>query len=353
MKRITAAFLTIAMMLCVGGCAEDTIHTEPTQGSAEVEDLSIHYETVNNMANVQGDDPFVTSHDGRFYYCWSANGGICVSEIAHPGDLNKDRGVMVYNGAEDALYSIWAPELHYIDGCWYIYAAMCKGSEDNERHRMYCLQGSSQSPLDPFTLKAQVTDETDKWAIDGTVFRVNGELYTIWSGWPGNVDGVQNLYIAHMKNPWTIDSLRVKISTPDSWDSITKNPGVNEGPCVVADGEKVYCLYSGNGSWTDDYCVGFLTLEGDDPMAADSWVKSEGTILQKQAGFYGPGHCSVVKDIEDGWWIVYHANLNSGTGWYGRSVRIQSLSFGANGPEVGKQQRTVTMPAADSAESTD
>ncbi|MGM9668359.1 MAG: glycoside hydrolase family 43 protein [Faecousia sp.] len=306
--------------------------------------MKIQYETVDNMANVQADDPFVTEQGGNYYYCWSQDGGIWVARIRHPGAVSKENGVKVFDGDANGLYSIWAPELHNMDGCWYIYAAMCKGGDSNALHRMYCLAGTGESPLEPFTLKGQVTDSTDKWAIDGTVFQYGGQWYTIWSGWPGKKDVVQNLYIARLSDPWTIDSERVLISRPDGWDSVTKQPGVNEGPCVVIDGETVYCLYSGNGSWTDDYGVGFLTFSGGDILRGENWRKNETPILSKQAGFYGPGHCSVTADAEGGLWILYHANLRSGTGWDGRSFRLQKLNLTDIGPAVGKQQWRVEVP---------
>ena len=45
---------------------------------------------------------------------------------------------------------------------------------------------------------------TDRWAIDGTVFEWDNTWYFVWSGWPGSTDGQQNLYIAEMRNPWTL-----------------------------------------------------------------------------------------------------------------------------------------------------
>lgn len=51
--------------------------------------------------------------------------------------------------------------------------------------------------------------------IDGTVFSYNNELYFVWSGWEGNTNIRQNIYIAHMSNPWTIDGSRVELSRPE------------------------------------------------------------------------------------------------------------------------------------------
>ena len=48
--------------------------------------------------------------------------------------------------------------------------------------------------------------------------QTGGQLYFIWSGWEGDTNVRQNLYIARMSNPWTIDSNRVEIARPThSW----------------------------------------------------------------------------------------------------------------------------------------
>ncbi len=286
------------------------------------------YDTVkiDNTKNVNANDPYIVKHDGVYYYCWSGN-GVMVSKISNLNNVTTDNGKNVFNAEKNGFSAVWAPELHYIDGDWYIYVAMCKGSSDNSKHRMYCLKCTGNEPTSEFKLVGQVTDKTNRWAIDGTVFKYNGELYTVWSGWEGTVDVCQNLYIAHMSDPWTIDSSRVMISTPSTWDGLTKGPSVNEGPCAVVVDGTLYIIYSGNGSWTDDYCLGYVKLTGDDPLKAKDWTKSEAAFLRKNKQTYGPGHCSVVQADDDTYYVVYHANLESGTGWGGRSLRIQPITI--------------------------
>lgn len=304
----------------------------------------VRYKKYDNLGGVPGDDPYVVLHDDTYYYCYSADGGVAVNKMSDLGNVVKEGGNLVYDGQPDDLFAVWAPELHYLDGAWYIYAAMCKGTDNSNYHRMYVLKGTTQDPTDPFELIGQLTDETDKWAIDGTVFYYGEDLYTIWSGWEKDVNSRQDLYIAHMSDPCTIDSERVLISMPDSWDLITTGPSVNEGPCVVKDGEKIYCLYSGNGSWTDDYSIGYLTFNGTDPMDASSWTKCSAPILSQEKEFYGPGHCSVTTGKDGAYYVIYHANEKAFTGWKGRSVRIQKLEMTADGPAVITQKKSVKIP---------
>lgn len=296
----------------------------------------------DNTKTERADDPYIVEHEGSYYYCWS-DGEIKVARLDSLERVTRSNGKRVFSSA-GKYTGIWAPELHYIDGEWYIYVAMVEGNGGNEVHRMYCLKGTSQDPTGRFTLVGQVTDKTDKWAIDGTVFKYNNELYTVWSGWEGDTNVSQNIYIAHMSNPWTIDSERVLLSKPDYWDNYTRNPAINEGPCVAEVDGKIFILFSGNGSWTDDYSIGYLEFDGSDPLDASSWTKSKRPILQKGEKTYGPGHCSVFKAVDGSLWMAYHANLKSGTGWNGRSFRMQPLEIKNGKPGLMKPQLEVDLP---------
>ncbi len=302
------------------------------------------YMEVSNTRDIGGDDPWVIKHEGSYYYCWSS-GGVKVAKIDGLDNIVKDNGKQVFNSG--SLYSnVWAPELHYVDGNWYIYVAMCEGTTDNAAHRMYCLKGTSQDPTDPFKMMGKVTDSTDKWAIDGTVFQYKDELYTVWSGWPGDHDGQQNLYIAHMSNPWTIDSDRVLISTPsENYERYDTNPAVNEGPAVLVNGDRVVVVYSCNGSWADNYSLTAVYCDdGDNLLKSRAWQKLEQPLLTKGDQTYGPGHCSFTTAEDGSLWVIYHANLVSGSGWSGRSVRIQPVEWKDGLPYIGRPKKKVQLP---------
>jgi GH43 family beta-xylosidase len=114
------------------------------------------------------------------------------------------------------LYSrqLWAPKLHFIRGKWYIYFAADSGS--NQSHRLWVLENPSSDPLQgEWIMKGKVSDPSDKWAINGTVFENRGRLYLVWSGLEGDANGVQILNIAELVNPWTVKGKRVRISTPE------------------------------------------------------------------------------------------------------------------------------------------
>lgn len=297
----------------------------------------IIYTELINPVYPSGNDPWVVRREDDYYYCWSNDSGVHVRRIADLRNLADEGGSIVWVPEEGTMHSkeLWAPELHYIGGHWYIYVAADDGH--NKNHRMYVLKGTSQDPTEPFEFVGKLTDSTDRWAIDGTVMQWKGELYFIWSGWEGDVDVGQQLYIAHMADPVTIDSERVQISRPDLyWEQ--RGLPLQEGPAALTDEEKgsAIIVYSASGSWTDYYCLGQLTLTGDDPLDPQSWSKEREPIFSSGANTYGPGHCSFVTAPDGTLWMVYHANLNSGSGWDGRSCRAQPVFWDGETLDLGK-----------------
>ncbi|HEY3319547.1 MAG TPA: glycoside hydrolase family 43 protein [Planctomycetota bacterium] len=293
--------------------------------------------TFTNPVVARGADPWVLFWNGAYYYCRSGGGKkIWVHKAAHLEEIGTDDGVAVWTPPPSGPYSkeLWAPELHNLDGKWYVYVAADDGN--NHNHRMYVLEGDKGDPQAPFAMKGKIADPSDRWAIDGTVLTMEGgQRYFIWSGWEGAENVQQNLYIAAMSNAWTISGERVCISQPDhDWEKNGK-PLVNEGPSVLKRDGKVFVVYSASGSWTDDYCLGLLTLNGD-PMQKKSWVKKDKPVFCRTKDVFGPGHCSFTKALDEKEdWIVYHAERRKGSGW-DRDVRMQRFTWNADGsPDFG------------------
>ena len=233
--------------------SDSTENVTDTDGAFEV----IH-KPVQNPVFSYGADPWVIRHEDEYYYCYSSGNGVAVAKINSPAEISPENGQVVYTAPEGTMYSAnyWAPELHYINGEWYIYVAADDGN--HAAHRMYVLRGTTQSPTDPFEMVGKISDSTDYYAIDGTVLQHNDSLYFVWSGWARVGSNVQDLYIAHMSDPCTIDSERVRISKPDfAWEKVGF-PFVNEGPVALTHQDNTYIVYSASVSWTDDYCLGMV-----------------------------------------------------------------------------------------------
>lgn len=315
-----------------------------------------------NVAAPDGADPFVYRHADGWYYDAHSNGG----EVL----LRRSRTISALGGGETRVawrpppgtaYSreLWAPEVHFIRGKWYIYVAADDG--ENANHRMYALENPAADPFDgEFAFKGKVADPaSDRWAIDGTVLTI-GEgdaerLYFVWSGWEGDVNVDQRTYIAPMSDPLTISGPRAELSRPTlDWEKAAGPPTINEGPQPLSRDGRTFLVYSAAGSWSDSYCLGLLALKpGGDPLDPKSWSKSPRPVFESGDGVVAPGHCSFTKSpdgSED--WIVYHAAKRAGSGW-SRSIRAQPFRWGEDGtPDFGRPippDRPIPLPSGEPA----
>lgn len=260
----------------------------------------------NNNHNPR--DPSVIYHNGMYYHCFSAGRQVLMCTAKVLEGIDEAKVIPVFTSdKEEYAHEIWAPELHIIDNKCYIYVAMDDGN--NYHHRMYVLENNSNNPLDPYKMHGKISDSTNKWAIDGTIVQYHNELFMVWSGWEGDENVAQNLYIAKMSDPYTISSDRRLISSPDeefergACDGVNA-PFINEGPYPFYDKDDLYILYSGSGSWDIYYCLIALKLNGKDPMK-DEWIKAKKPFLSSNGIVKGPGHCSVLQN-KDKNYIFFH-----------------------------------------------
>ena len=305
--------------------------------------------TFRNPLPQRADDPWVVRDGNSYLYCYSIGNGAAVTRAKNLTEISRKADAVCYRAPENTMYSkeYWAPELHKIDGRWYIYVAADDGN--NHNHRMYCLGAKTDDATGEYEMLGQITDLSDKWAIAGTVFTHNGEHYFIWSGWEGDVNVAQNLYIAHMKNACTIDSHRSLISFPEyEWEKrccTGKLPTINEGPAVLSRNGKDFLIYSASGSWSDEYCLGMLIFTGGDPLDPRSWKKHPRPVFEKTEGAFGPGHCSFTVSpdgSED--WMIYHANPQASSGWKGRRLFMQPVRWKDGSPYLDAPAVNVDIP---------
>jgi GH43 family beta-xylosidase len=273
-------------------------------------------------------DPWVIAYQGAYYYCESRNQNSiwirkadCFTQLGNEDGLQAQVWIAPTFGPNNN--ALWAPELHRINDRWYIYYAADDGL--NENHRMWVLESVTDDPMGAYRCKGSM--ETGGWAIDLTVLNHNGELYAIWSGWPGLVNGRQNLYIAHMSNPWTVSGERALLATPEhDWECVEMD--ICEGPQILQRHGKLFVIYSASGSWTTDYCLGMLEFKGGNILDSNSWKKWDAPVLQKNAKVWGLGHCSFVQSpdgVED--WVIFHAKSRKKAGWNDRNVHAQRFTW--------------------------
>jgi GH43 family beta-xylosidase len=305
-----------------------------------------------------GADPWVIQKGEYYYYMHTLGNRIAIWKTKAMSKLASAQITTVYSptaGTANAQ-NIWAPELHFLDGKWYLYYTAGSGPDNTQR--TWVLENSSADPTTGnWTDRGRIfANNADFWAIDGTVLEYNGNKYFLWSGRPDASVQNQNLYIAKMSNAWTLETPAVLLSKPELPWEINGGP-VNEGPEIIKNSNgRVFLVYSASGCWTDDYALGILTLKtGGDPLLTADWTKSAQPVFSKKPenSAYGPGHNSFFKS-PDGTqdWIIYHANTNSGEGCSEkRNIRIQAFSWSTEGsPVFGSPVKTNSSQALPAGE---
>ena len=273
----------------------------------------------NPAAKDKTADPHVLYHEGKYYHTYMANDALYVAEMPSLSDFDsaERKEHLVYKGGD--LEKLFAPELHRIDGDFYIYAAPARRGDDN--HFVCVFKSEDQTPTGRFEMLGTVEGIGENWSIDATTFVYRGVRYMVYTT-------CKEMYIAKMKSPTALDGAPVCIKTPEyAWERVMS--GVVEGPAVIFDGDVPVLVYSASDSKCDDYCLGMMRMEGEDPLDAAAWVAHPNPIFTKKPEMFGPGHCSFTE--ENGALIcIFHANLVSQSGWFGRSV-FGKMAFFENG----------------------
>lgn len=260
-----------------------------------------------------GQDPyFMKASDGMYYSVFGGgNGGtslyVAVSErLSEPGIAH-----CVWTAVDERWNAacIWAPELHYLRGKYYIYytsAVMDCGIAGWTTRRLGVLE--AEHPLGPYTDRGRL-ELGEEMSIDGTVLEMpDGRLFFVYMRNQRFGDALNTLCIAPMASPWEIAGESVLLSRPQyPWEEF-----VNEGPEALVHDGKVMIVYSAHGAHMPEYCLALLVLEEQgDPMNPDAWRKHDVPSFRKGNGVQGPGHASMTVS-PDGTtpYLVYHCKSN-------------------------------------------
>ena len=268
-------------------------------------------------------DPYVYKHtDGTYYFTASLPDydGIALRKADKLFDLKDAPEKMIWKKHDKGIMSfhVWAPELHFVFGKWYIYFAAgdvddiwairpyvleCKG--DDPFNDEWIEKGMMQcSDEDPFSFRA--------FSLDATVLENHGEYYFIWAEKVGVGKQISNLYIARMESATKLSTVQVLLTTPDyDWERV--GFWVNEGPAFIKHDGKIYMTYSASETGVA-YCIGMLSAdENDDLLDPKSWTKRRMPVLKtsEELKIYGPGHNSFTVNDEGEPVMIYHARTEA------------------------------------------
>ncbi len=268
----------------------------------------------NNPIAEERADPWVYKNDDGTYYLIATvpeYDRIVIRKANTINELKEAEEKEVWHKHDKGVmgHHIWAPELHKIDGKWYIYFAAGE-AEKIWNIRMWVLSNDSENPMEgKWKEEGQIKTKQESFSLDATTFEHEGKRYLIWAQNTRGKDTGTDLVLSEMKNPTTLTGPELVITEPDfSWECMKYK--VNEGPAVIKKNGKIFVSYSASAT-NHNYCMGLLWIDEDaDLMDDNNWHKSAGPVFytNEELKRYGPGHNSFTT-AEDGETtiMIYHA----------------------------------------------
>lgn len=262
-------------------------------------------------------DPYILHHsDGAYYFTASVPeyDRIVLRRSETLEGLKSAQEITIWNRHQKGRMSIhiWAPELHFLDGAWYIYFA-AGDVDDIWAIRPYALCCRDTDPLSGSWMEMGMLQRADEFSfndfsLDMTVFEHRGRRYAVWAEKVNIGKKISNLYIAEMESPIRLKTPQMLLSFPSyEWEQI--GFWVNEGAAFLAGEEYIYLTYSASATG-ECYCMGMLRASSDaDLLDPNSWKKAKTPVLSSdpKAGLYGPGHNSFFMDDAGKPIMAYHA----------------------------------------------
>jgi GH43 family beta-xylosidase len=298
-------------------------------------------------------DPQVMLHTDGQYYVMATSAEWDRIELRRTRDLNalstaEAKVLWREHGSGPMSAHIWAPEIHFIDGKWYIYFTASQKDAIWEV-RPYVLENASPDPFKgEWKELGRLETGWDSFSLDGTTFKHKGKRYFVWTqrGRTPEEGRGTNIYIAQMDTPKSITGKVTMLTRPEyEWER--RKYDVNEGPAVLIRNGKVFVTFSAS-AIDANYCMGLLTASADaDLLDPASWKKSSEPVFKSSEanGQYGPGHNSFTTTLDGKTDIlVYHAReyrdiLGSELADPNRNTRAQVLHWKSDGtPDFGEPE---------------
>ncbi len=302
---------------------------------------------VPETAGDDSPDPWIFRHAGRYWLTYTSTDHIELRSATTLAGLADARPRRLWPAAGAApepperCCQLWAPELHRFGGRWYLYyAAAGAAGAGAAGHALYVLESAGADPAGPYRMKGRLA-LPQPYAIDGTVARVGGRAYLLYSG--GASFAPASLWIAPLSNPWTVAAAPLEIARPElPWETVAF--AIEEGPQALLHDGTLNVVYSASWCGTGAYALGLLSV----PARADlldpaTWAGAKRPqpvfAAAPGAGVFGPGHGSFFRS-PDGResWMVYHATENDTGCFTGglRTTRAQRFGWNADGtPRFG------------------
>ena len=106
----------------------------------------------NPVLDYSAPDPYVTLHEGFYYLILSTNNQLVVHKSKVLTNFRDAESKAIYN-LPAGKGQLWAPEIHFLYGNWYVYFAM--GDANNvPSNRMWAIRSNSADAMGEWTAEA-------------------------------------------------------------------------------------------------------------------------------------------------------------------------------------------------------
>ena len=299
----------------------------------------------NPISPSDASDPFLTYDPVTDYYysLFTLGTRLELFRSRHADTIitdNDSKIIYVPNGERDGIWGdIWAPEMHRApNGRWYIYTSGRMNPEPSQK-RVFVMEGPKDDPFEgEWVFRGKPFP--DVFSIDPTVYTSKDGKQYICASRVDHVYG-QVLDICDLEDPYTCGKNHTTIARAElDWELVppyVKEQAIVEGAFFLENNGRLFIIYSANGCWSDDYCLGVLEHTGGAICDASNWKKHDKPLFVHGNGLYGPGHASFFRS-PDGQevWCAYHGmkehneNVTPAT----RYFNIQRVFFDETGYPV-------------------
>ncbi len=304
-------------------------------------------------------DPSIVLHDGYYYYTYAAdyNGGmgLWMAKAANLCDIGKVEPVLIWSqklsGEAKEMTALWAPQLYFMDGRWYIYAAAQTSrdtSTGEDRRFPYVWTGQADDPMGPYKFFGCMENiDPDAYTyLSPRVIKHGGKWYMFMSGFYTKSDvnpHTQRMRVCELASPTKMASKQIVISSPSYYyeydpadTAMTK--GIMEGPYpFYAPNGTLYLIFAAGHTRTDYYSTGIMRFNGtesDSLLDAGKWEKFPEPLQYTNLDnfVYSPG-AMVVTTSPDGskFYGVYHAKEYHYSAYSMRRMHMQEITFDETG----------------------
>ncbi|WP_444684432.1 glycoside hydrolase family 43 protein [Alkalicoccus luteus] len=273
------------------------------------------------IPGVDHGDPAVIQHEGVYYLYHTGPDHVPVYSSENLRDWKYEGKALTASSIPGhwAAIDLWAPELFYENGTFYMYVTGAKidrdgQANDEERHIGVAV---SSHPLGPFRLHDEPL--TNEWSIDAHPF-VDGDglLYMFYNVrnehtiGPAKATGTGNV-VDRMLDPVTLAGKPELVVKPEYEHEGNKERTFywNEGPFVLKHENTYYQMYSAGFFGDDTYGVYYAKSPSvyTGMGYKTRWEKCDQAkpLMETNAVCHGPGHHVVVTGPDGRTpYIVYH-----------------------------------------------